>query len=47
MPRRTKNSELEHKYEKFLIKNPFEIGTFLLAFMSDKGHKDQNLVLAT
>ena len=46
-PRRTRNSELKHKYENFLIKNPLKIGNFHLVFMADKGHKGQNLVLAT
>ena len=47
MPRRTRNSELEHKQEKFLIKNPFKISNSHLAFMADEGHKGQHLVLAT
>ena len=47
IPRTTRNSELKHKYKKFLIKNPFKIGNFYLAFMADEGHKGQHLVFAT
>ena len=50
MPRRTRNSEFEHKYidmKQFLIKDPLKIGIFHLAFLADEGHKGQHLVLAT
>ena len=47
MPKRTRNSELEHKYEKFAIKNPLRINNYHLAFMIDEGHKGQHLDVAT
>ena len=47
MPRRTRNSELEHMLKEFTTKNPLEIGNFHLAFIADEGHKGQHLVLGT
>ena len=47
MARRTSNSELEHKYKNVANQNPLRIGDFYMAFMADRGHKVQHLVLAT
>ena len=46
MPRRAKNSGIEPKYERFLIKNPLRIGNSNLAITADEGYKGQILVLA-
>ena len=46
MPRRTRNSELKHKYEKVLDQKSFMNKNFYLGIMVDKGHKGQQLDFA-